>query len=122
MRTVERMADAAATTDGKGLAGVPLVLRLYVAGDAPNSARARANLRRILTDVDPSRYTLEIIDCLAEPLRALDDGVLVTPTLLRVDPPPPQTVVGTLSALDRVADALDIEHFTLPREGGASHE
>lgn len=86
----------------------PLILRLYVAGDAPNSTRARANLSRLLSDVDPSRYSLEVIDCLAEPLRALGDGVLVTPTLVRVDPPPPQVVVGTLSALDRVADALDI--------------
>ena len=93
----------------------PMVLRLYVAGDAPNSARARANLRRLLNDVDPSCYELEIIDCLAEPLRTLDDGVLVTPTLVRVEPPPPQIVVGTLSALDRVADVLEIDLFSLPR-------
>jgi circadian clock protein KaiB len=93
-----------------------MVLRLYVAGDAPNSARARANLRRLLNDVDPARYRLEIIDCLAEPLRALDDGVLVTPTLVRIEPEPAQTVVGTLSALDRVADALEIDVITLPPE------
>jgi circadian clock protein KaiB len=108
--------------DPKRAPAEPLVLRLYVAGDAPNSARARANLRRILSDVDPSRYTLEVIDCLAEPLRALEDGVLVTPTLVRVGPPPPQTVVGTLSALDRVAGALDIDLITLPGGNGASHE
>jgi len=94
-----------------------MVLRLYVAGDAPNSTRARANLRRLLNDVDPARYQLEVIDCLAEPLRALGDGVLVTPTLVRVQPEPPQTVVGTLSALDRVADALEIDDITL-RQGG----
>jgi circadian clock protein KaiB len=92
-----------------------MVLRLYVAGDAPNSTRARANLDRLLHDVDPSCYRLEVIDCLAEPLRTLEDGVLVTPTLIRVDPPPPHTVVGTLSALDRVADALELDAFTLPR-------
>ena len=91
-----------------------MVLRLYVAGDAPNSARARANLRRLLNDVDPSCYRLEVIDCLSEPLRALDDGVLVTPTLVRVQPPPAQTVVGSLSALDRVADALEIDATSLP--------
>ena len=94
-----------------------MVLRLYVAGDAPNSTRARANLRRLLNDVDPARYQLEVIDCLAEPLRALGDGVLVTPTLMRVQPEPSQTVVGTLSALDRVADALEIDDITL-RQGG----
>jgi circadian clock protein KaiB len=100
------------TERGKG----PLVLRLYVAGDAPNSARARANLRRL------HKYRLEIIDCLDEPLRVLDDGVLVTPTLVRVQPLPQRTVVGTLSAIDRVADALEIEAITLPQGDGASHE
>jgi circadian clock protein KaiB len=100
----------------------PMVLRLYVAGDAPNSARARANLRRLLADVDPARYRLEVIDCLEEPMRALGDGVLVTPTLMRVDPPPPQVVVGTLSALDRVADALELDHITLPPGDAATYE
>ena len=100
----------------------PLVLRLYVAGDAPNSARARANLRRLLGDVDPASYDLEVIDCLDEPMRALNDGVLVTPTLVRIKPPPQRTVVGTLRELERVADALEIEAITLPQGDGASHE
>jgi len=100
----------------------PLVLRLYVAGDAPNSTRARANLRRLLLDVDPARYDLEVIDCLDQPLRALSDGVLVTPTLVRVSPEPQRTVVGTLRELERVADALEIEVITVPQGDGASHE
>jgi len=32
---------------------IALVLRLYVAGDAPNSSLARANLRRLLDGLDP---------------------------------------------------------------------
>ena len=109
------MGNAVGVADLKPAEKSPMVLRLYVAGDAPNSARALANLRRLLADVDPTRYRLEIIDCLAEPLRALDDGVLVTPTLVRIAPAPTQTVVGTLSALDRVADALEIDVITLQR-------
>jgi circadian clock protein KaiB len=109
--------SAARVTEAPPIAKDLMVLRLYVAGNAPNSARAQANLRRLLTDVDPSCYQLEVIDCLEEPLRALGDGVLVTPTLMRVKPPPTQTVVGTLSALDRVADALDLEVNTLPQGG-----
>jgi|SRR4051812_41806307 circadian clock protein KaiB len=85
-----------------------LVLRLYVAGDAPNSALARANLKRLLDSLDREQYALEIIDCLDEPLRALEDGVLVTPTLVRVEPEPKRTIVGSLSAADRVANALDL--------------
>jgi circadian clock protein KaiB len=114
--------SAAAVADGQTTAKGMMLLRLYVAGDAPNSTRARANLRRLLNDVDPDLYRLEVIDCLAEPLRALGDGVLVTPTLMRVEPLPTQTVVGTLSALDRVADALEIDVMTLPQGDGAKHE
>ena len=111
---------ATVVAERQGSAKGPMVLRLYVAGDAPNSSRARANLRRLLTAVDPSRYQLEVIDCLAEPMRALGDGVLVTPTLVRVQPEPAQTVVGTLSARDRVADALEIDDITRPSGDGGT--
>src|SRR4051812_37144150 len=72
-----------------------LQLRLYVAGDAPNSTLARNNLRQLLAGLDRAQYTLEVIDCLDEPLRALADGVLVTPTLMRVEPEPQRTIVGS---------------------------
>src|SRR5689334_16805888 len=61
-----------------------LILRLYVAGDAPNSTAARANLKRLLESRQPDSYSVEIVDCLAEPLRAIEEGVFVTPTLLRI--------------------------------------
>ena len=47
-----------------------LVMRLYVAGDAPNSVAARTNLRRLLASHDPSSHSLEIVDCLRDPMRA----------------------------------------------------
>ena len=73
-----------------------LVLRLYVAGDGPNSSAARSNLRRILAPFDGAMYSLEIVDCLRQPMRALQEGVLVTQTLVRLDPKPERTVVGSL--------------------------
>lgn len=85
-----------------------MVLRLYVAGEGPNSAAARANLRRLLADCDPATYTLEIVDCLRQPLRALQEGVLVTPTLLRLLPAPLRTIVGSLSDSARVREALGL--------------
>lgn len=85
-----------------------LVLRLYVAGDGPNSVAARANLKRLLGGRSPSSYTVEIIDCLIEPLRAIEEGVLVTPTLLRLSPPPRRTVVGSLSESSQVTAVLDL--------------
>jgi|SRR4051812_43364111 len=93
-----------------------LVLRLYVAGDGPNSVAARANLKRLLGGRSPSSYTVEIIDCLVEPLRAIEEGVLVTPTLLRLSPPPRRTVVGSLSEASQVTAVLDHLSTTEPAD------
>ncbi len=53
-------------------------------------------------------YELEIVDCIREPQRALQDGVLVTPTLLKLAPAPEETIIGTLSDARRVALALGL--------------
>lgn len=95
----------------------PLTLRLYVAGHAPNSALARANLRAILDGYDLGETALEIVDCLREPTRALQDGVLVTPTLVRLSPQPTVMVVGTLGDRGRVIAALDLDRFTRRVDG-----
>ncbi len=79
-----------------------LVLRLYVAGSAPNSQRAIANARAICDEHFSPGYELEIVDLLANPLRALADGIIVTPTLLKLLPLPIQRVIGNLSDTDQV--------------------
>ena len=48
-----------------------LVLRLYVAGSAPNSLRAIANTKAICDEHFASGYELEIVDMLEHPQRAL---------------------------------------------------
>ena len=93
--------DRSATT-------LPLRLRLYVAGDAPNSSLARTNLRSILGDPSSGTYELEVVDCLSEPMRALSDGVIVTPTLKKIAPEPAQTIVGALTDATRVRATLGL--------------
>jgi circadian clock protein KaiB len=86
-----------------------LVLRLYVAGDGPNSKQAVGNLNAICSQwLEPGGYQLEIIDVLDEPLRALDDAVLVTPSLI-VDGAIPMSIVGTLSDYGAVVRALGLD-------------
>ncbi len=85
-----------------------LRVRLYVAGEAPNSRAALANLRALLLRYGPEDYDLDIVDCLREPLRVLRDGILVTPTLQRVAPGPVQTIVGNLSDTAAVVRALGL--------------
>jgi circadian clock protein KaiB len=83
-----------------------LQLRLYVAGDAPNSLRAIANAKAICDEHFASGHDLEIVDLLEHPRRALADGIIVTPTLLKLSPLPAQRVIGNLSDTNQVLLAL----------------
>ena len=84
------------------------LLRLYVAGTAPNSVAARDRLSDALREEEPS-CEVEIVDVMETPERALEDHVLVTPTLVRVRPLPQTQVFGNLSdrqALERLLEPL----------------
>ena len=83
-----------------------LRLRLYVAGNAPNSVRAVANVRAICDEHFASGHELEIVDLLEHPKRALADGIIVTPTLLKLLPLPVLRVIGSLSDTNQVVLAL----------------
>jgi len=73
-----------------------LTICLYVAGTSPNSARALANLKEIIRQYAKDDCELEVVDVLIHPRRALADGVLVTPSLVKLSPPPMATIVGDL--------------------------
>jgi circadian clock protein KaiB len=83
-----------------------LRLRLYIAGDAPNSVAAISNLKAICAQHFASRHELEIVDLLTHPGRALADGIIVTPTLLKLSPLPLHRVIGSLSDTNQVLIAL----------------
>jgi circadian clock protein KaiB len=75
----------------------PFKFRLYVSGDAPYSVQARANLDALCREYLPDGYDIEIVDVLVYPQRALTDGILLTPTLIRLDPEPVRRMVGSLN-------------------------
>jgi circadian clock protein KaiB len=83
-----------------------LKFRLYVAGEAPNSTQARANLAALCR---PYQCQIEVIDVFRDPKRALADGIFMTPTLVRVFPLPIRKVVGSLSHAQPVLQALGLE-------------
>ncbi len=83
--------------------------RLYVAGDAPNSAQALANLTALCLTYLPERHEIEVVDVFREPNRALADGIFMTPTLVKLAPSPVQMIVGTLSQLQPVLQALGLK-------------
>jgi len=86
-----------------------VVMRLYIADNAPNSVRAVANLAAICKEYLEDKFKLEIIDVLEHPLRALADGILVTPSLAKLSPSPAAKIVGNLSDKSSVLHALGIE-------------
>ena len=85
-----------------------VVLCLYIANSAPNSVRAVANLEAICKEHLKDNFKLEIVDVLEYPLRALADGILVTPSLNKVSPSPAAKIVGNLSDKGSVLRALGI--------------
>ncbi|NLG51694.1 MAG: circadian clock protein KaiC [Chloroflexi bacterium] len=85
-----------------------LVLRLYVTADAPNSIRARANLAALCREY-PLKCHLEVIDISQEPLRALKDNILATPTLVKLSPGPTRKVIGDLADASFVLSALGMD-------------
>ena len=85
-----------------------VVLRLYIVGGAPNSVQAIANLEAICREYLKDNYKLEVVDILEHPRRALDEGVLVTPSLAKLSPGPAANVVGNLSDKNKVVLALGL--------------
>ena len=82
--------------------------RLFVAGEAGNSAQAIANLTALCRTHLPQRHSIEIVDVFLHPEVALTEGVFMTPTLVRVAPSPEQRIVGTLSQPAVVLLALGV--------------
>jgi len=86
-----------------------VLLRLYIAGSAPNSVQAIANLEGICAEYLKDGHRLEIVDILDNPRRAMAEGVLVTPSLAKLSPLPVTQVVGNLSDKKRVLLALGLK-------------
>lgn len=84
------------------------VFRLYLASGAPNSVRALANLYAICRKYFPGCHRIEVVDVLKEPLRALGDAIIVTPTVVRISPRPELQIIGNLSEEDEVLRALEL--------------
>lgn len=93
------------------VASAPATYRfvLYVAGDTQNSLRALANLNALCRTHLPDLHEIEVIDVFHEPRRALADGILMTPTLVKLAPGPVRRIVGTLSQMEPIFQALGLE-------------
>jgi len=85
-------------------------LRLYVAGQTPNSVRAIANLRKICEEHLHGRYELKVIDLYQQPELALRAQIVAVPTLIRELPEPIRQIIGDMSNVERVLIGLELLH------------
>ncbi len=71
----------------------PIHVYLFVAGDEPNSAKAKAVLSRLESD----RIEIHIVDVLEDYEAAIARRVVVVPTLIIEKPSSSLTIVGSLN-------------------------
>jgi circadian clock protein KaiB len=84
------------------------LLRLYVTGMTPRSARAIENIRTICEEFLKGRYELEIVDIYQHPNLAQGEQIIAAPTLIKKLPAPLRRLVGDLSDKERVLLGLDL--------------
>ena len=83
-------------------------LRLFVAGDEPNSVRARSVISRVCDSRLRGRYELTIVDVFVDYQAAIDWHVLMVPTLIVEAPPPQRTIVGSFRDEETLLGALGL--------------
>lgn len=85
------------------------MLRLYVSGLTPNSARAIANLKALCEEHLAGCHELEVVDVFQQPELARADQVVAVPTLIRKLPLPMRRLIGDLSKKERVLVEFDLQ-------------
>jgi circadian clock protein KaiB len=86
----------------------PYLLRLFVTGSTPRSARAIQNIRAICEERLEGRYVLEVIDIYQHPEEVGPDQIVVIPTLVKKLPEPVRKIIGDLSDKERVLAGLAV--------------
>jgi circadian clock protein KaiB len=82
--------------------------RLYIKGMYPDSVSALISAKVICNQYLPGRSTLEIIDTLNEPERALADGITKIPTLIKLSPSPLQSLSNELEDPQQILVTLGL--------------
>ncbi len=82
---------------------------MYVNGASQRSATAVEHLNRLCEErLSAEEYEIIVVD-VSEALEEADAArILVTPTVVRTQPPPVVRVLGDLSATTKIADALGL--------------
>jgi len=83
------------------------ILRLFVSGILQNSVRAIRNISRICEEHLKDNYELEIIDIYQRPDLATSEQIIVVPVMIIKSPLPERRIIGDLSNVETVLEALN---------------
>ena len=86
--------------------------RLYVAGHTSVSHHALAELREACRTHLHNRHHIEIVDVARHPQRAVDDGIFMTPALVRLEPAPIKKFIGSFGLNERLIQSLELGILT----------
>jgi circadian clock protein KaiB len=94
----------------KGHVGGPdkdmIVLRMYVAGNMPNSVTALACLRAAVAGVPGVQ--VDVVDTFSDPDIVLRDRITATPTLVRLQPTPQIRLIGAITDTTKLRVAIGL--------------
>lgn len=93
---------------GNTLKKVKYQMRLFVAGDEPNSVIAKKNINKICSKLLNEQFKLDVIDVFQDFTTAIKENILVTPALV-IDKPKKTKIFGNLRETDKVLAALESE-------------
>ncbi|MEQ9619611.1 MAG: circadian clock KaiB family protein [Deltaproteobacteria bacterium] len=80
--------------------------RLYIVGKNKENEKAVRDIKNFLEKKLKGQYSLEVLDMLENPPQALEDNIIITPTILRISPPPSTRVVGDMKAKEVIFKLL----------------
>jgi len=85
------------------------VLKLYITGASPNSARAVNNIKSFCEKYLKGRYDLKVIDIYQQPLTAQNEQVIALPLLIKSFPLPKKRLIGNMSDTAKVLKGLGLQ-------------
>jgi len=104
----KQIAEITKIKEAESVGGEKYILKLFVTGILPNSARAIVNIKAICEKYLKDRHELEIIDIYQQPSLAFSENIVAVPVLVKKLPLPQERLIGDLSDVEKVLRGLDL--------------